>query len=182
MNKIIILASAVLLIVTSCNYKEKKAQQEQEADVKKSTMIKKDQPVPEFEYITLQNDTVNIKEHQGKVVFMNFFATSCPICIKELPYVESEIQEKYKNNENFELLVFGREHNADEMVTFKEKNGYTMNFIPDPERKIYVLFAEKYIPRNVLLNREGKIIYEATGFNDEELSKLKQIIEQELNP
>jgi hypothetical protein len=41
MNKIIILASAVLFIVTSCNYKEKKAQQEQEADVKKSTMIKK---------------------------------------------------------------------------------------------------------------------------------------------
>jgi hypothetical protein len=52
---------------------------------------------------------------------MNFFATSCPICIKELPFVEKEIQEKYKNNKNFELLVFGREHNANEMVAFKKK-------------------------------------------------------------
>jgi len=181
MNKIIILASAVLFIVTSCNYKEKKAQQEQEADVKKSTMIKKGQSVPEFEYITLQNDTVNIKDHQGKVVFMNFFATSCPICIKELPFVEKEIQEKYKNNKNFELLVFGREHNANEMLAFKEKNEYTMRFIPDPDRNIYALFAEKYIPRNIVLNREGEIIYEATGFSEEEFSSLKQVIEQELN-
>ena len=181
MKKIIILASAVLLIITSCNYKEKKEQQEQEADVKKSTLIEKGQPVPEFEYITLQNDTVNIKEHQGKVVFMNFFATSCPVCMKELPYVEKEIQEKYKNNHNFELLAFGREHNANEMLAFKEKNKYTMSFIPDPDRKIYALFAEKYIPRNIVLNREGKIIYEATGFSEKEFSTLKQVIEQELN-
>ncbi|MFP4025189.1 MAG: TlpA family protein disulfide reductase [Thiohalospira sp.] len=181
MNRIIILVSAVLLSFSSCNYKEKKAQKEQEKDVKKSTLIEKGQTVPEFNYINLQGDTLNIKEHQGKVVFMNFFAASCPICIKELPYVEKEIQEKYKNNENFELLIFGREHNANEMAAFKVKNEYTMNFIPDPERKIYALFAEKYIPRNIVLNREGKIIYEATGFNEKEFSTLKQVIEQELN-
>lgn len=181
MNRIIILVSAVLLTFSSCNYKEKKAQEEHEKDVKKSTYVEKGQTVPEFEYISLKGETVNIKEHEGKVVFMNFFATSCPICIKELPYVEKEIQEKYKNNENFELLVFGREHNADEMTAFKEKNGYPMNFIPDPKRKIYALFAEKYIPRNIVLNKEGKIIYEATGFSEEEFSTLKQVIEQELN-
>jgi len=180
MNKFIILASAVLLTATSCNYKEKKAQQEQEKDVKKSTLIETGQMVPEFEYVTLQKDTVNIKEHQGKVVFINFFATWCPICIKELPYIESEIQEKYKNNENFELLVFGREHNAEEIVAFKEKNEYTLHFIPDPERKIYALFAEKYIPRNLVLNRKGEIIYESTGFNEEDFAQLKQIIQQEL--
>ena len=43
------------------------------------------------------------------------------------------------------------------------------------------LFAEKYIPRNIVLNKEGKIIYEATGFSEEEFSTLKQVIEQELN-
>ena len=67
------------------------------------------------------------------------------------------------------------------MISFKEKNGYTFNIVPDPGRKIYSLFAEKYIPRNVVLNREGKIIYQATGFNDEEFFKLKQVIEKELN-
>ena len=46
---------------------------------------------------------------------MNFFATSCPICIKELPHVESEVWAKHKDNENFELIVFGREHVAEEI-------------------------------------------------------------------
>ena len=111
---------------------------------------------------------------------MNFFATSCPICIKEFPFIESDIWTKYKDNENFELIVFGREHNADEIIAFKEKNGYTFNIVPDLERKIYSLFAERYIPRNIVLDREGNIIYQTTGFNDEEFSKLKELLESKL--
>lgn len=181
MKKILILLSAVLITAYSCSNKEKKAQEEHEKDVIESTLVENGQSVPEFEYITLQNDTVNIKDHKGKVVFMNFFATSCPICIKELPFIESDIWEKYKNNKNFELLVFGREHTADEMVAFKDKKGYAFNFIPDPERKIYALFAEKYIPRNIVLDKDGKIIYQATGFNEDEFARLKEVIKAELN-
>ncbi|MFO7830265.1 MAG: TlpA disulfide reductase family protein [Bacteroidales bacterium] len=181
MKRLLILLSIMLITVYSCNNKEKKAQEEHEKDVIKSTFIQKGQAVPEFEYITLQNDTVNIKDHKGKVVFMNFFATSCPICIKELPFIESDIWEEYKNNENFELLVFGREHTAEEMLAFKDKKGYAFNFIPDPERKIYALFAEKYIPRNIVLDRDGNIIYQATGFNEDEFNKLKKIIKNELS-
>jgi len=114
-------------------------------------------------------------------VFMNFFATSCPICIKELPFIESDVWAKHKDNENFELIVIGREHVAEEMIAFKEKTGYTFNIVPDPGRKIYSLFAEKYIPRNIVLDRDGNIIYQATGFDDEEFAKLKETIETELN-
>jgi peroxiredoxin len=67
------------------------------------------------------------------------------------------------------------------MIAFKEKSGYTFNIVPDPERKIYSLFAERYIPRNFVLDRKGRVIYQATGFNDEEFTKLKQVIEIELN-
>lgn len=181
MKKLILILPIALTLLFSCNLKEKKAQKDHEADVLKSTLTEVGQQVPEFSYITLNNDTINISDLKGKVVFMNFFATSCPICLKELPFVEKEIQEKYKDNENFELIVFGREHVADEMIAFKEKFGYSFNVVPDPGRKIYSLFAEKYIPRNIVLDREGKIIYQATGFNEEEFSKLKQVIEQELN-
>lgn len=181
MKKTILIFTIIAMSMYSCNNKENKAQEDPEADVIKSTLIKVGQQVPEFTYITLNNDTLNVTELKGKVVFMNFFATSCPICIKELPFVESDIWAKYKDNENFELIVFGREHNADEMVAFKEKTGYTFNIVPDPGRKIYSLFAEKYIPRNVVLDREGKIIYQAAGFNDDEFAKLKQVIQTELN-
>ena len=181
MKKITSLIVVILLGIYSCNYKEKKAEKEYKLDMIKSTLTEVGQKVPEFTYITLSNDTININDLQGKVVFMNFFATSCPICIKELPFVENEIWAKYKDDENFELIVFGREHIAEEMIAFKEKNNYTFNIVPDPGRRIYSLFAEKYIPRNIVLNRDGNIIYQATGFTDEEFVKLKEVLKTELN-
>ncbi|HAF31222.1 MAG TPA: protein-disulfide isomerase [Bacteroidales bacterium] len=181
MRKTILIFSVLLIGLYSCNYKEKKAEREAKEDVIKSTLIKVRQEVPEFTFITLSNDTVNINALKGKIVFMNFFATSCPICIKELPFIESDIWAKHKDNKNFELIVFGREHNADEMISFKEKTGYTFNIVPDPGRKIYSLFAERYIPRNIVLDREGRIIYQATGFDDKEFAKLKETIEKELS-
>ncbi len=181
MKKITLLLLILGIGLYSCNYKQKKAEEEAKLDIVKSTLIKVGQVVPEFSYINMDNDTIHISDLKGKVVFMNFFATSCPICIKELPFIESDIWAKYKGNENFELIVFGREHNVEEMIAFKEKAGYTFNIVPDPGRKIYSLFAEKYIPRNIVLDREGNIIFEATGFDDNEFDKLKKLIETELN-
>lgn len=181
MKKLVILLIISTLVFTSCNLKNKKTEKKHEADVLKSTLIEVGDQVPTFNYVTLHNDTININDLKGKVVFMNFFATSCPICMKELPFVEKEIQERYKDNESFELIVFGREHVASEMVAFKKKFGYTFNVVPDPGRKIYSLFAEKYIPRNIVLDRNGEIIYQATGFTEEEFASLKQVIEAELN-
>ncbi|HRW63827.1 MAG TPA: TlpA disulfide reductase family protein [Bacteroidales bacterium] len=180
MKKGLILILPIIIGLNACNLKEKKAQKEAEQDVIKTTLIQPGQNVPDFNYVTVNSDTINIQDLKGKVVFMNFFATSCPICMKELPFVESDIWLKHKENPNFELIVFGREHNAEEMIAFKEKHGYTFNIVPDPGRKIYSLFAERYIPRNVVLDREGKIIYQATGFDDKEFAKLKETIETEL--
>jgi len=180
MKKLLIILLG-LAFIYSCNYKEKKEQKEQEIDLVKSTLIEVGLQVPEFDYITLDSDTLSITDLKGKVVFINFFATSCPICIKELPFVEKDIWATHKENDNFELIVFGREHNAEEMIAFKEKNGYTFNIVPDPGRKIYSLFAEKYIPRNIVLDRDGKIIYQATGYTEEEFTKLKEVIETELS-
>ena len=181
MKKPILLLLTIFLIgLSSCNFKQKKAEKKYELDMIKSTLTEVGQKVPEFSYIMLNNDTININDLKGKVVFMNFFATSCPICMKELPYIENEIWTKYKDNEKFVLIVFGREHIADEMIAFKENNSYTFNIVPDPGRKIYSLFAEKYIPRNIVLDREGNIIYQVTGFTDEEFVILKEVLETEL--
>jgi len=189
MKKTFLIFTIIVIGLNSCGLKEKREKAEQEAkqeaeqkaDVIKSTLTEVGQKVPEFNYVTLDNDTIHINDLKGKVVFMNFYATSCPICIKELPFVEKDIWSKHKNNENFELIVFGREHTSDQVIAFKEKNEYTFNIVPDPERKIYSLFAERYIPRNVVLDREGNIVYQATGFDDDEFANLKQTIETELN-
>ncbi|OFX89231.1 MAG: hypothetical protein A2W99_02050 [Bacteroidetes bacterium GWF2_33_16] len=148
-------------------------------DVKNSTLVSVGQDVPEFSFI-LNEVTVLISNFKGKVVFMNFFATSCPICIKELPVIHDDIWNKYKNIEDFEFFVFGRGHTIAEMDSFKTKWEYTFDIISDPDKAIYTKFATKYIPRNIIIDREGKIIFEETGFDDDKFNQIKAILEKEL--
>ena len=179
MKKILLLFVCFATILYSCNTKEKKEQQAIDLDVKNSTLIAAGQSVPDFNFIR-NTDTIQISDLKGKVVFMNFFAMSCPICIKELPVIHTEIWQKYNQTEDFEFFVFGRGHTIAELDSFKTKWEYTFEMIADPDKAIYSKFATKYIPRNIILDREGKIIFEATGFDDDKFAEIKAILEMQL--
>lgn len=180
MKKLSIYLFLSIIAFYSCNNKEKKEKEAIELDVKNSTLIAKGEQVPEFNFF-LNGDTININSLKGKVVFMNFFATSCPICIEELPVIHNEIWSKYNNNQDFKFLVFGRGHNVAEMDSFRIKWEYTFDIVADPDKSIYQKFATKYIPRNIILDRDGKIIFETAGFDDEKFNEIKAILEKELN-
>lgn len=153
----------------------------QETEEEKATLVSVGQPVPDFQFTDEAGNIHAIKDLRGKLVMINFFATWCGPCMKELPHVQQEIFEKYQNNDKFELLVIGREHSAQEMEAFKAKKGYTFGLIADPNRKIYANFASQFIPRNFIIDQEGKIIYSSIGFNEDEFAQLLKTIEQNLN-
>lgn len=144
------------------------------------TLVKNLQPAPLFEYESAPGVTKSATDLKGKTVLIDFFATWCGPCRQELPFVQSEIYNKYKDNPNFVLLIFGREHKWDEVNKFKSDNKYSMPFYPDPQRKIFTLFAKQNIPRNFIISPEGKIIYSSVGFNETEFEKLKEVLKKQL--
>jgi thiol-disulfide isomerase/thioredoxin len=146
----------------------------------KSTLVKISDQVPSFEFEKSPGISQNISESKGKVVLITFFATWCGPCRKELPSIQSEIYDKYKNNPAFELIILGREHSWDEVSKFKKENKYAMPFYPDPERKIYSRFATQFIPRTFLISKEGKIIFNTIGFEEKDFKLLKRNIEEQL--
>lgn len=145
-----------------------------------STLVKISDQVPSFEFEKSPGVKQNISESKGKLVLITFFATWCGPCRKELPSIQSEIFDKYKNNPDFELIILGREHNWDEVSKFKKDNKFTMPFYPDPERKIYSRFASQFIPRNFLISKDGKIILSTIGFEEKDFKLLKETIESQL--
>jgi thiol-disulfide isomerase/thioredoxin len=145
-----------------------------------TTFVKLSEPVPEFEFEKSPGKTMNISELKGKTVLITFFATWCGPCRKELPFIQSDIYNKFRKNPNFEILIIGREHSWDEVTKYKEANKYSMPFYPDPDRKIYSKFAGQYIPRNFLVSPEGKILYSSIGFAEKDFKSLKEIIENQL--
>lgn len=145
-----------------------------------TTLVQISDPVPDFTFEKSPGVTRTISELKGKTVLITFFATWCGPCRKELPFIQSEIYNKYKNNPKFEVLIFGREHSWEEVSNFKAENKFSMPFYPDPERKIYSLFAGQYIPRNFLVSADGKILYSSVGFEKKDFDSLKELIEKQI--
>ena len=162
------------------NNEDKQSQKEVEADIKASTRISEGQKVPEFTFTTTRGKELSTESLRGKVVLYNFFATWCPSCMKEMPALQDQVWKKYGNNEDFFMVSIGREQNMKKMETFKKDKGYDFQFAPDTGRVIYGKFAEKYIPRNVVVNKEGTIVYQNTGYTEEEFQNMMAVIEEEM--
>lgn len=141
--------------------------------------VKEGDVAPDFVIKTLDGETRLLSELRGKVVWLNFFATWCPPCRKELPHLQ-KMYDELKDNENFELFVIGREHEAVELRKFKEDQDYTFPFVPDPERVIFSKYADQNIPRNFIVDKEGRIAEASVGFNEDDftrsIKKLKKIL------
>lgn len=145
-----------------------------------TTFVKISDSIPAFDFEKTPNHRISISAFKGKTILITFFATWCGPCRKELPHLQSEIYNKYKKNPNFELIIFGREHNWEEVNKFRQMNKFTMPFYPDPDRKIYSKFAGQYIPRNFLISAEGKVLFTSIGYEEKDFNELKKIIEKQL--
>lgn len=135
---------------------------------------------PAFELHSKDGKKVDLNTLKGKVVLINFFATWCPPCRKELPELQSKIWNRWKNRSDFYVVVLAREEGWDKLDPFMASNSYTFPVFPDLERATFSLFAKDTIPRNVVLNKEGEIIYQSIGYEEKEFTKLIALLEQEL--
>jgi peroxiredoxin len=141
-----------------------------------TTLTKIGSIAPAFTCRTIEGKTIDISSLKGSVVMINFFATWCSPCNLELPVLQKKIWEKYKHTKGFELVIIGREHSEEEVRKFVAAKKLTMPFAPDPGRKIYSLYATQTIPRNVIIGKDGKIIYQSSGYTQEEFRKIEELL------
>jgi peroxiredoxin len=150
-----------------------------EEEQRASDKVKVGETCPQFTLSTT-GKTITASELKGKITLINFFATWCGPCKKELPEVEKQIWAKYKGNKNFQLIVVGRGHGDKVIGNFKRKNGYTFPMYSDSTKIVYEKFADKYIPRNFIVDKNGIIVYSGINYTEDEfkliLKKLEELL------
>lgn len=146
----------------------------------KTTLVSVGQEVPAFKFEIEKGKIASISDFKGKVILINFFATWCGPCRRELPKMQEEIWKKYSQNPKFAMLTFGREHSWKEVEQFKKDQKFMFPMLPDPTRKVYGLFALETIPRSFLIGEDGKILYMSEGFEEKQFEELKKLIDSKL--
>ncbi len=143
------------------------------------TLVKVGQKMPEFKVKMFDGSVIDSKDLKGKVVLLNFWATWCPPCRQELARIQKDIIDRFRGKD-FVFLPISRQDSYDKIETFRKQTGYRFPMGMDTDRKIYSLFATATIPRNFLIDRDGKIILAEQGYSEESFQKLIEVIERAL--
>jgi peroxiredoxin len=109
----------------------------------------------DFTLTDLQGKSWHLQDLHGKVVLLNFWATWCPPCRKEMPDLQA-LYDKYKD-QGFVVLAISDEDSAKVAPFIAEKKiGYPVML--DPGGKVHELFEVEGIPKSFVYDREGKMV------------------------
>lgn len=134
---------------------------------------------PDFVMELPDGKKVKLSELRGKVVMLQFTASWCGVCRKEMPYIESRIWQKHKDNPNFSLYGIDRDEPAETVLKFAKATGVTYPIGLDPKAGIFKLYAEEKagITRNVIIDKTGKIVMLTRLFKEDEFEEMASLID-----
>ncbi len=144
-------------------------------------LIKVGEMAPDFEMqLPGNSSTVRLSDLRGKVVMLQFTASWCGVCRKEMPFIEKDIWQKHKDNEAFALYGVDRDEPEETVRAFAERTGVTYPLGLDPGADIFALYADRQagITRNVLVDKTGRIVMLTRLYNEEEFASLCRKIDE----
>jgi thiol-disulfide isomerase/thioredoxin len=145
-----------------------------------TTLTAVGQPAPAFTVATLDGPPFSLAAHRGKVVLVNWFATWCGPCKAEMPHLKSRVWETFGNNPDFVLISISREEEAAKVAPFVRERALPWTIGLDTDRAAYALYAEAYIPRNHVVGRDGRIVFQSEGFEEDDFAAMITAIASEL--
>jgi len=124
-------------------------------------------PAFDFTLVDQYGNEHTLSDYKGKVVFLNFWATWCPPCQKEMPDIEELYNEYNKNQDDIIFLGVAypknenntntREVNKEGVIEFLEENEYTFPVVFDETGEVYSNYLISAFPTTFMINKEGNI-------------------------
>ncbi len=111
---------------------------------------------PDFTLITLDGKNVTLSDYRGKVVFLNFWATWCPPCVREMPSMEN--LHKAMKNYDFTILAVSIDRKSTYHVrSFIEGKKYSFPVMHDVSKDVAKSYVVSGIPTTFIIDKKGVI-------------------------
>lgn len=143
-------------------------------------VVKTGDYAPDFVMKLTTGETIKLSDLKGKTVMLQFTASWCGVCRKEMPFIEKDIWQKHKNNPNFVLLGIDRDEPLKTVLKFTQTTKITYPVGLDPNADIFALYADKKagVTRNVIIDKTGKIVMLTRLYDEKEFSEMVKLIDE----
>jgi len=135
--------------------------------------------MPNIKLELTNGEIVTTDELIGKVIMLQFTASWCSVCRKEMPHIEKDIWLKHKNNKDFALFGVDMDEPVDKVKKFADDMKITYPLAMDPGAEIFYTFAAKNagVTRNIIIDKTGKIVYMTRLYKKKEFKEMVVVID-----
>lgn len=170
-----------LLTIICCGQKQDNKKQNNEKQDNRGYKVKVGEQAPPLSFTLLDGQKITNKSLLGKTVVLQFTASWCGVCIEEMPHLEKEVWQKFKNDD-FILIGIDLKEDLETTKQFIKNTQVTYPFTLDLKGEIFESFTVEGagVTRNIVIDKTGKIVFLTRLYNRKEFEKMITVIESEL--
>ena len=183
---------AALVMLAACNNASKKSETTAAAEqaptqdtivYEHEYLVKVGDMAPDFTLKYTDGSEFTLSALRGKVVMLQFTASWCGICRGEMPHIESRIWQPHKDDADFVLVGVDREEPREVVEEYTAQLGTTYPMLLDEKGDVFASYAlrKSGITRNVLIDRDGRIVKLTRRFVEPEFNDLVATIDSLLS-
>ena len=137
---------------------------------------------PKINLELLDGQLVTNESLIGNVVVIQFTASWCSVCIKEMPHLEQEVWQRFKDDD-FILIGVDLKENLEVVKNFIKNTEVTYHFTIDKDGSLFESFTlpKAGVTRNIVIDKTGKISFLTRLFDKKEFQQMIEHIDQLLN-
>lgn len=143
-------------------------------------------PAPDFTLTDQFGESHTLSDYQGKIVFLNFWATWCGPCKSEMPDIQALYEAQGGNAEDLVVLGVaqpgvGREGSSEDIADFLAEGGYTYPVVMDEDGSVFAQYGIRAFPTTFMISSDGTVYGYVEGAISAEIMEdiVRQTVEAE---